>query len=201
MPDPQIIVGNEYILNMAGTDSTTSSAYLSAAQDIIDHIQEVNTTIKGMNLNKHLPIGTSDAGSVLSTTLATGIDFFMANVHPWFATEPVDTAAVWTYNFFHEFDVVSWGGGSSSASCELTRRMSPRRHRTTRRVTLLRLDGQPVPTTRPRATMERPARVEMLVLPICRVGRLKCGARTAQLMTAFLDTFVCQANANGTHYF
>ena len=77
-----IIVGNEYILNTATTESTTSAVYLSAVQDIVDHIQEANATILAMNLDKHLPIGTSDAGSLLSTTLATGIDFFMANVHP-----------------------------------------------------------------------------------------------------------------------
>lgn len=102
----QIIVGNEYILNTASTGSLTSSIYLSSVKTITDHIQEVNTTIKALNLDKHLPIGTSDAGSLLSTTLATGIDFFMANVHPWFATVGVDTAAVWTNQFFHEFDIV-----------------------------------------------------------------------------------------------
>lgn len=73
----------------------------------MDHIQEVNTTIKGMDLDKHLPIGTSDAGSLMSVTLGEGIDFFMANVHPWFGTVEVEDAAVWTYNFFQEFDVVS----------------------------------------------------------------------------------------------
>jgi len=74
---------------------------------ITDNIQGVNSTIQALGLSKHLPIGTSDAGSLLSTTLATGIDFFMANVHPWFATVGVDIAAAWTDQFFHDFDVVS----------------------------------------------------------------------------------------------
>ena len=59
-----------------------------------------------MNLDKHLPIGTSDAGSLMSTTLASGIDFFMANVHPWFGSVGATGAAAWTANFFDDFDVV-----------------------------------------------------------------------------------------------
>jgi glucan 1,3-beta-glucosidase len=102
-----LVVGNEYLLNTAGTSSLVSATYLSAVKTIADHVQEVNSTILGMNLSKHLPIGTSDAGSLLSTTLATGIDFFMANVHPWFATVEASVAAVWTDQFFQNFDVVS----------------------------------------------------------------------------------------------
>lgn len=77
-----LTVGNEYILNTAGTSSLTDSAYLTAAQSIMSRIKTFNATIKAMNLDKHLPIGTSDAGSLMSTTLAAGIDYFMANVHP-----------------------------------------------------------------------------------------------------------------------
>jgi glucan 1,3-beta-glucosidase len=75
-------VGNEYILNTAGTNSLTSPTYMSAVQTIQGKIQEVNSTVLSMGLSKHLPIGTSDAGSILSKSLAGGIDFFMANVHP-----------------------------------------------------------------------------------------------------------------------
>ena len=78
-----IIVGNEYILDTAGSSTNTSTAYTTAADYIISLVQSVNQTVNGqMGLNKYLPIGTSDAGSVLSTTLAKGIDFYMANVHP-----------------------------------------------------------------------------------------------------------------------
>lgn len=104
--DAQIIVGNEYILNTATTASTTDATYRAAAKTIMDYVQEVNTTILGMDLSKHLPIGTSDAGSLMSAYLGEGIDFFMANVHPWFGDVTIDDAAVWTYNFFQEFDVV-----------------------------------------------------------------------------------------------
>lgn len=79
----KITVGNEYILNTAGSDSTTSSAYKSALATIADKITEVNSTIQALGLSKNLPIGTSDAGSVMSKSLGESVDFFMANVHPW----------------------------------------------------------------------------------------------------------------------
>jgi glucan 1,3-beta-glucosidase len=75
-------VGNEYILNAAGSSSITSALYATAVDFISGKIVDFNTTIKGMSLDKHLPIGTSDAGSILSTSLASQVDFFMANVHP-----------------------------------------------------------------------------------------------------------------------
>lgn len=79
----KITVGNEYILNTAGSDSTTSSAYTSALATIADKITEVNSTIQALGLSKKLPIGTSDAGSVMSKSLGEDVNYFMANVHPW----------------------------------------------------------------------------------------------------------------------
>lgn len=58
-----------------------------------------------MNLSKHLPLGTSDAGSVMSVTLARGVDYFMANVHPYFGGLGINQAATWTWDFFQNFDV------------------------------------------------------------------------------------------------
>jgi glucan 1,3-beta-glucosidase len=43
----------------------------------------------------------------MSTQLATGIDFFMANVHPFFGNQAIQDAAGWTWWFFQNFDVVS----------------------------------------------------------------------------------------------
>jgi glucan 1,3-beta-glucosidase len=60
----------------------------------------MNNTIKAMNLNKHLPIGCSDAGSLLNTYLAGKIDYFMANVHPYFGSLAIQDAAQWTWQFF-----------------------------------------------------------------------------------------------------
>ncbi|GHJ84523.1 hypothetical protein NliqN6_0925 [Naganishia liquefaciens] len=96
-----ITVGNEYILNAqsAGTPAATATATLLA------RIAAFNATQQGWALDRMLPVGTSDAGSLMSTTLAAGIDYFHANVHPWFGTVGIDQAADWTYNFFQEFDV------------------------------------------------------------------------------------------------
>ncbi|WVQ84409.1 hypothetical protein IAT38_006561 [Cryptococcus sp. DSM 104549] len=112
-----ITVGNEYILNTAGTSSLTSSTYLAAVKDITDKIAEVNSTIQALGLSKTLPIGTSDAGSILSKTLASGVDYFMANVHPYFGTVAIDDAAVWTYDFFNEFDVDVAATASNNPAC------------------------------------------------------------------------------------
>lgn len=60
----------------------------------------MNNTIKGMSLSKHLPVGVSDAGGLLTVYLSEKIDYFMANVHPWFGALAIDDAAAWTWQFF-----------------------------------------------------------------------------------------------------
>ncbi|WWC62957.1 uncharacterized protein I303_105555 [Kwoniella dejecticola CBS 10117] len=164
-----ITVGNEYILNTAGTDSTTSSIYLSAAKTITDKIQEVNTTIQGLGLSKALPIGTSDAGSVMSKTLGEGIDYFMANVHPWFGSVAIDDAAQWTEDFFQEFDVAPAALASNKPAVYIAETGWPTQSMNASEAN----DG---------------------------AGSPQGDASVANLQT-FLDTFVCQANANGTNYF
>jgi glucan 1,3-beta-glucosidase len=102
----QIIVGNEFILNDAGAINTTA-AYTASVQSILARVDDVRQKQTTWGLDKELPIGTSDAGSTMSTQLATGIDFFMANVHPFFGNQAIQTAAGWTWWFFENFDVVS----------------------------------------------------------------------------------------------
>ncbi|ORX37088.1 glycoside hydrolase superfamily [Kockovaella imperatae] len=100
-----VTVGNEYILDTAGSNSNTSAAYDAAVETILSKVTEVKGVLQGLNLGKTLPVGTSDAGSLMSTTLGAGIDYFMANVHPWFGSVPIDQAAAWTGEFFDNFDV------------------------------------------------------------------------------------------------
>ncbi|WWC71096.1 uncharacterized protein I206_105049 [Kwoniella pini CBS 10737] len=164
-----ITVGNEYILNTAGTDSTTSSIYLSATKTITDKIQEVNTTIQGLGLSKTLPIGTSDAGSIMSKTLGEGIDYFMANVHPWFGSVSIDDAAEWTNTFFQEFDVTPAALASNNPAVYIAETGWPTQSMNASEAN----DGAASPGG---------------------------DASIANLQT-FLDTFVCQANNNGTGYF
>ncbi len=73
-------VGNEFILDAItpSSDLTTTVAQ-TAIKTLLADVQSVNTTIKGMDLAKHLPMGTSDAGSAFNVQIAEGIDYFMAN--------------------------------------------------------------------------------------------------------------------------
>ncbi|WVO18592.1 hypothetical protein L204_106311 [Cryptococcus depauperatus] len=164
-----ITVGNEYILNTAGSDSTTSSPYLASVNTIAQRIEEVKTTIQGLGLSKTLPIGTSDAGSVLSKTLATKIDYFMANVHPYFGSLAIDDAAAWTDDFFHKFDV----------------------------------DVAALAPNKPAAYIAEtgwPSSSSNATDANSGAGSPQGDASVANLQT-FLNTFVCQANTNGTEYF
>ncbi|WWC88321.1 uncharacterized protein L201_003229 [Kwoniella dendrophila CBS 6074] len=164
-----VTVGNEYILNTAGTESTTSSAYLAASKTITDKITEVKAAIQGLSLSKTLAVGTSDAGSVMSKSLGQGIDYFMANVHPWFGSVAIDDAAVWTYDFFQEFDV------------------APAALATNKPDVYIAETGWPTQSMNASESNSG-------------AGGAKGEASVANLQT-FLDTFVCQANANGTEYF
>lgn len=73
---------------------------------LAEAIQQVNSTILAKQLTKHIPIGTGDAGACMSVALGEEVDFFMANVHPWFGSLPIDQAAGWTWDFFQQNDVV-----------------------------------------------------------------------------------------------
>ncbi|WVQ73520.1 hypothetical protein IAR50_003092 [Cryptococcus sp. DSM 104548] len=164
-----IAVGNEYILNTAGSDSTTSSTYLSAVSTITDKIAEVNSTIQGLGLDKVLPVGTADAGSDMSETLGEGVDFFMANVHPYFGALAIDDAAAWTSSFFQEFDVDIAAEASNNPA------------------TFIAETGWPTGSDDEEDADSG-------------AGSPQGDASVANLQT-FLDTFVCQANNNGTQYF
>jgi exo-beta-1,3-glucanase (GH17 family) len=82
-----VSVGNEYLLNGGSVTDLTAK------------VAEMRTQLAGMNLAKTLPVGTADAGSMITTQLAQGCDFVMANVHPWFGGVPIDQAAAWTWSY------------------------------------------------------------------------------------------------------
>ncbi|ODN93554.1 glucan 1,3-beta-glucosidase [Cryptococcus wingfieldii CBS 7118] len=164
-----VTVGNEYILNTAGTDSTTSSTYLSAVSTITDKIAKVDSTIQGLGLDKVLPVGTSDAGSIMSKKLGEGVDYFMANVHPYFGSLAIDDAAAWTTSFFEEYDVDVAAEASNKPA------------------TYIAETGWPTGSDDEEDSNSG-------------AGSPQGDASVANLQT-FLDTFVCQANNNGTEYF
>ena len=69
---------------------------------LIAKMAAMRETLAGMNLPRTIPVGTADTGSRITTSLAQGSDYIMANVHPWFGGMIVDEAAAWVYDFTAE---------------------------------------------------------------------------------------------------
>jgi exo-beta-1,3-glucanase (GH17 family) len=105
-----ITVGNEFMLNYlnanGGTDPN-SAVGTAGAQILIPYITDMTNTLKSMNLNKHIPVGNSDAGSYFNTQVLQAVEYGMANVHPWFGNVSIDAAAGWTYDFFEQNNVAA----------------------------------------------------------------------------------------------
>jgi glucan 1,3-beta-glucosidase len=70
-----ITVGNEFLLNTEGAASSYTS--------IRRKIAEFKKDLDALNLSKTIPVGTADAGSMITSALAASADYIMANVHPW----------------------------------------------------------------------------------------------------------------------
>lgn len=70
-----ITVGNEFLLNTEGA----ASSYTSIAQKVT----EFKAELAKLNLDKTIPVGTADAGSMITAALSRNVDYVMANVHPW----------------------------------------------------------------------------------------------------------------------
>lgn len=103
-----VTVGNEFMLNYLGANGGTvanSAIGDTGAALLIADIEDTRQMLAGLNLNKNLPVGTSDAGSYFNTKVLEAVDYGMANVHPWFANVSAEESAAWTSNFFQEVDV------------------------------------------------------------------------------------------------
>lgn len=165
-----LAVGNEYLLG-AGINSPSGAKYQKGLASLQAHIKTVNETILGLSLDKHVPIGTGDAGSLMSVALGEMVDFFMANVHPWFGGVPVSEAADWTYSYFQETDVAPAMQASNQPMTYIAETGWPTAYMT------------PPPGGETQASGADPSHA------------------TAAELQVFLDSYVCQANANGTGYF
>ncbi|GAA5926995.1 uncharacterized protein JCM15063_000427 [Sporobolomyces koalae] len=155
-----ITIGNEYVLNaVSPADTTTRISYLT------DQMSAFRTRIAAKGYSKTIPVGVADAGSVFTTTFASGADYIMANVHPWFGGVPIEQAAGWTWDFFEQNDVTVAQAAANKPTAYIAE------------------TGWPTASMTPEnATYE---------------GAV---AGVSQLQT-FLDTYVCQANQNGSYYF
>jgi len=148
-----ITVGNEYIL----AQNATRASYAF----IEDKVTEFKRELTALNLDKTIPVGTADAGSVMTSGMSTYMDYMMSNVHPWFGGLPIEQAAGWTWEFFENNDVAV-AGTATPYIAEV---------------------GWPTNAMTRSALTYQGAVASVANLQI------------------FLDTYVCQANANQTRYF
>jgi len=104
-----ITVGNEFMLNylLANNGGSTPDSEVgnAGAQILISNIQDTRSMLSGLNLQKTIPVGTSDAGSFFNTKVLEAVDYGMSNIHPYFANKSITDAAQWTHTFFQETNV------------------------------------------------------------------------------------------------
>lgn len=75
---------------------------MAGGQLLIADIQDTVSALSALNLDKHIPVGTADAGAFFNTEVLQAVEYGMSNVHPWFANVSIDQAAGWTAEFFQE---------------------------------------------------------------------------------------------------
>ncbi|GAC76271.1 hypothetical protein PANT_20c00034 [Moesziomyces antarcticus T-34] len=153
-----ISVGNEYLLNGG------------SAANLVAYVQRFRTLAASKSWS--FPVGTGDAGSTFTATVAAGVDYFMANVHAWFAGTLVEDGPGWTYEYFETNDAAVAEAAPNKPAAYIAETGWPSGANTTQAETYVNENGQ--------------------------VTGAKAGV--AELQT-FLDGYVCDANKNGTGYF
>ncbi|KAH8918095.1 glycoside hydrolase family 17 protein [Atractiella rhizophila] len=99
-----LIVGNEYIL-MEDPDVDNTAKRTAATTLVVERMADVRNQVKAKGYN--LPVGTADAGAEITTDLANGADFIMANIHAYFAGVTVAEAADWVWSYYEDPDVLA----------------------------------------------------------------------------------------------
>jgi len=163
-----VTVGNEFMLDYLttyGASDPNGAIGQQGAALLIPNITDMISTIKSLNLQKHIPVGTSDAGSYFNTQVLEAVEYGMANDHPWFGNVSIDQAATWTWEFFQQNNVQAAAALSNKPTMYIAE------------------TGWPSNSSD--------------------AGNESNGASTASIanLQTFLDTYVCQANKNGTGYF
>ncbi|KAJ3712979.1 glycoside hydrolase superfamily [Lentinula guzmanii] len=175
-----VTVGNEFILDYlddnGGTDPNSDIGN-TGAQILLGFINDTRSMLSDMSVS--LKIGNADAGSYFNDLVLEDVDYGMANVHPWFANVSIEQAAGWTWNFFETIDVALAKSLSNDPEMSIAE------------------TGWPTNSTDAGNESNGPSTASETNLQ----------ARGSIIYTAlpspntFLNTFVCQANANGTEYF
>ncbi|KAI0067263.1 glycoside hydrolase [Artomyces pyxidatus] len=163
-----VTVGNEWMLNYLNANGATdpnSAVGNQGAQLLIADIQDTVSALNALNLDKHIPVGTADAGAFFNNEVLAAVEYGMSNVHPWFANVSIDQAAGWTNEFFQEQNVQPAALLSNHPTMYIAE------------------TGWPSNSSD--------------------AGNESNGPSTASIpnLQEFLNTFVCQANQNGTGYF
>ncbi len=108
---------------------------------------------------------------MFTSTVAAGVDYYMANVHAWFAGTLVSDGPAWTYQYFEDNDATSCC--CFQQACRLhCRDWLAFGANSTQALTYVNEQG----------------------------SSHWCSCRVSELQT-FLDGYVCDANKNGTGYF
>ncbi|SNX87791.1 uncharacterized protein MEPE_06502 [Melanopsichium pennsylvanicum] len=153
-----ISVGNEYLLNGG------------SATDLLAYVQKFRTLATSKSWS--FSVGTADAGSMFTATVASGVDYFMANVHAWFAGTLVQDGPAWTYQYFEDNDANVAAAASNKPAAYIAETGWPSAANDTQAATYVNDQGQVT----------------------------GAHAGVSELQT-FLDGYVCAANQNGTGYF
>jgi glucan 1,3-beta-glucosidase len=88
-----LTVGNEYIL----VQIQAGEAQATAEQFVVAKMADARAKLRALALDKPIPVGTADAGGLITRTLSEGSDYVFANVHSFFAAGvTIANAATWT---------------------------------------------------------------------------------------------------------
>ena len=153
-----ISVGNEYLLDGG------------SATNLLQYVQQFRTLASSKNWT--FPVGTADAGSMFTATVAAGVDYFMANVHAWFAGTLVQDGPAWTYQYFENNDANIAAAAPNKPAAYIAETGWPSGANDTKAATYVNEQGQVT----------------------------GAHAGISELQT-FLDGYICEANKNGTGYF
>jgi exo-beta-1,3-glucanase (GH17 family) len=104
-----VTVGNEFMLNyVTGRNALDANgpAGIEGAAILKADIDDTKQMLADMALDKHIPVGNSDAGSFFNTQILEAIEYGLSNVHAWFANTTAQDASKWVNDFFQEQNVL-----------------------------------------------------------------------------------------------
>ncbi|KAJ2931762.1 hypothetical protein H1R20_g5495, partial [Candolleomyces eurysporus] len=157
-----VTVGNEFMLNVTDVNSGVG---LEGAAILLADIEDTKQMLADMNLDKHIPVGNSDAGSFFATSVLEAVEYGLSNVHAWFANTTAEGAAPWVFDFFQESNLTPAAALPNKPAMYIAE------------------TGWPTKSS-----------------DVANANNGGSDASEANLQV-FLDTFVCQANDQGVHYF